>query len=274
MPGFGVVIHTGPVGHYPGKDERDLPEMPGPYGLGGGTLSDFWTPSTGSAMLGRRAGMRVVGTDMITYDKVEEWRTWPVHAVSGATAAGKFFTSARIERPEAVYEIKNDRATVKVSGVLPAVPVGHDKALSGRIEYSRQFDVAPDGLRVQTTLKGDGADEVSELYEVLPVFLHDGLQKPDLTATVEFQVGGNWAAGTPEPQRNVTAVRITRFTGAVQITFDRPRRVQLSPQDWKDTYMSGATCRNVLVDLLEAGDAPGVLKGERTVSYTISPVNK
>ena len=39
---FGVVIHTGPVSEFPGK-VLEYPDAP--YGLGGGTLSAFWTPA-------------------------------------------------------------------------------------------------------------------------------------------------------------------------------------------------------------------------------------
>jgi hypothetical protein len=69
----------------------------------------------------------------------------------------------------------------------------------------------------------------------------------------------DWAEG-------VAAVRLTRFTGSVIITFDWPRRLKLAPEEWADTYLSKATCRNLLIDLLENKDQPKVLRLP-TVSY-------
>jgi len=211
-----------------------------------------------------------------------------VHAVSGCAADGKFFTSARIARPQVDSDIKDNGATVKVGGLLmamrtikdPTAPEKekardqmYDEVLKGKLEYTRVFRISAGGLHVETTVKGDGADKVAELYEVLPIFIRDGaLQKETVTATIEFQVGGKWTPGTPEPQKDVTAVRVKRFSGAVQITFDRPRRVKLSPQEWgAEQFLSRATCRNVMVDLLE-GDARPAPLGTVSVSYDVAPV--
>jgi hypothetical protein len=270
MPTFGVVIHTGPVSEF----KEGFAEYNGPYGLGGGCLSAFWTPSTGSALLGRRAGMRINGPTPVTFDKVAEWRTWPIHALSGATAAGKFFTSARIQRPETTYDIRKDKADIRVSGVIPAVTIGKEKVLDGRIEYARTFHLDDKGLRVETTVKGDGADKVVELYETLPVFLRETKDQAKATPTkIEFQAGDKWAEATSEIQEKVHAIKLTRFDGTVMIIFDQPQRVKLSPNDWTDTYLSRASCRNVLIDFLPSGNADAVSKGV-SVSYTIGAVKK
>ena len=52
------------------------------------------------------------------------------------------------------------------------------------------------------------------------------------------------------------------------IFVDRPRRVQLSPKEWTDGYQSQATCRTVLIDLLEGAAAKA---GEMAIQYTITP---
>ena len=82
------------MSEYPGKTYLEYPDAP--YGLGGGTLSAFWTSTAGSAILGRRGGMNAPGGKAFSFDRPDEWRNWPVHAVIGSTAGGKFFTSARI----------------------------------------------------------------------------------------------------------------------------------------------------------------------------------
>jgi len=70
----------------------------------------------------------------------------------------------------------------------------------------------------------------------------------------------------------VKAVRIRRFQGAVVVTFDSPRRVKLSPADWADTFLSKASCRNVLIDLLETGDKPSTVKNAKSVAYLVEAV--
>jgi len=128
------------------------------------------------------------------------------------------------------------------------------------------------GVHVETTLSGDGKDQVAELYETIPVYLRDAQKQAQATpTTIEFQVGGQWVPATAEYQEKVTAVKLSRFAGAVQITFDHPSRIKLSPTDWTDTVFTRGVCRNVMVDLLEGGDKPAVLKEAKTVGYRIEP---
>jgi hypothetical protein len=58
------------------------------------------------------------------------------------------------------------------------------------------------------------------------------------------------------------------------ISFDKPCRVKLSPEEWKDAYLTRAICRNVLVDLLGSANKPAVLNEARTVAYRIEPAAK
>ncbi len=269
MPSFGVIMHTGPVSEFQGAGHA---RYSGPYGLGGGALSAFWTPATGSVILGRRGGMALYGRDQARYDKAEEWRLWPTHAVSGTVLDGQFFTSARIQRPDAVYDVAKDRADVQVSGMIPAAPLEGGKALAGKVSYRRKFHVDAKAMRVETTVTGDGTDKVAELYEVIPVFLRDLKAQREISATtIEFRSGDKWAPATKKYKEKVTAVRLKRFSGAVRITFDRPRRVKLSDADWVDKYLSRASCRNILIDLLESGDRPAALRDAKKVAYRIEP---
>ena len=273
---FGVIVHTGPVSQYPGKELLEYPNAP--YGLGGGTLSAFWTPATGSILLGRRGGMNAPGGQPTCFDKPEEWRNWPVHAVIGTVDGKSFFTSARIQRPDSSYEIKDGKATVKASGVIPAVAINQGPAaLKGKLDFARTFSYTPEGLKVETTVKGDSADAVAELYEAIPVFHRDkGFQgdeiKPGvpLVTKIELQSGGNWAEATDKYTANVTAIRLTRFTGKVLIKFDKPQRVKLSPAEASGGFLTGHVSRNVLIDLL-GGDQATAIKDAKTVAWTITP---
>jgi len=268
QPSYAAIVHTGPVGRQDPEDA--LLKFAGPLGFGGGQLAAFWTPATGSVVLARRGGVTIKEGQTVNYDEFERWRAWPIHAATGMTIRGKVFTSARILDPHVASEIDGTSATVKASGVIPTQMFGQGKALDGQITYARTFKIAPDKVSVETKVTGDGKDKVSELYETLPVFLGDGpIQTKAAATTIDFQSGGKWAAATDKYQEKVTAVRVKRFKGAVRITFDRPRRVKLSPADWKDTFLSRASCRNILIDLLAGGG--GTAPKNASIAYTIAP---
>jgi len=267
---YGAILHTAPVSEISGKEVFEWPGAP--YGLSGGTLSAFWTPATGSAILGRRGGMSNPGGQPTNFDKPEDWRNWPVHAVIGSTGGERFFTSARIQKPESTYAVNGDQATVKVGGVIPAAPLGTDKSLSGKLEYTRTFNIAPGALRVETSVQGDGADRIAELYEAIPAFHREGSIEPEtVAAKIELQTSGGWTTAAPTFTNLVTAIRITRFAGAIAIQLDRPRRVKLSPAETGPGFLTGGVSRNILIDLLENNDQPAVVKDARTIRYTIAP---
>lgn len=267
QPGYAAILHTGPIGLQDPEDK--MHQFTGPMGLSGGQLSAFWMPATGSVILGQRGGM----TYDKSFDQVAAWRTWPNHSVNGLTANGVFFSSARIQKPDAIIDVRRDRASVKVSGTIPASIVGQEKAITGKYDYARSFQIDETGVHVTTTISGDGKEQIAELYETLPIYLHDTKAQPAAVPTViEFQISGKWVPATDTFREKVQTVRLTRFKGAVLVTFDQPRRVKLSPAVWKDTYLSRATSRNVLIDLMENGDRPAFLTKTRQVGYRIEPV--
>ncbi|MCX5660275.1 MAG: hypothetical protein NTW19_11215 [Planctomycetota bacterium] len=271
---YGLVIHTGPVG----VAEPDWPErakwMPRekPFGFSGGSLSAFWTPTGGSLLLGRRGGAQGE-----VYDRYDQWRLWPFHAVTGETSAGKTFTSGRILRPTVKSDVGKERATIDVEGVIPRTYAGQGDALVGDIRYQRRFEARESGLRIETRIRGDGKDTIAELCETIPVFIASS-PPPDSSPSkqmgpveIRFRRGDAWAEGGAEYQDNVEAVRVKRFTQTIEITFEKPQRVKLSPANWTDQYQSRATCRTILIDLLR-GD-PARIK-ETSVAYTIAVVKE
>lgn len=263
-----AIVHTGPVGAQSLED--GFFKFPGPLGFGGGQLSAFWTPTTGAVLLGRRGG----NTWDKTFDLLEDWQTWPIHAISGTKWDGKVFTSARIRAGEVSRTTDKGQTRVAFSGVLPAEQLGQAKVLEGRIRFTRTFTLAEKGVRVETKVHSPGQDKVAELVETLPVFLMEASRQPKAKpTTIEFEVKGKWSPATDAYTENVTAVRLSRFTGSVRIALDRPRRLKLSPAVWTDRYLSRASCRNVMIDLLD-GVSPAVWRGEQTVSYAIEPENR
>lgn len=284
-PAFGVILHTGPVGAQETAADRAV--FPGPLGFGGGQLSAFWTPAAGSVILGRRGGMNFDRS----YDDLAEWRLWPIHAVSGVTAGGRVFTSARIVSPQPAIRVAADRATAVVQGSLMALRTAanpsstpekprqamYDEPLDGRLDYARTFTVDDAGVRIETVLSGDGREPLAELCETIPVYLRDDAKQASAEPTaIEFEVGGRWTAASDDYREGVTAVRLTRFGAAVRIAFDGPRRVRLSPAVWKDPVpFAFAACRNVMVDLLAGAagpDRPAAVTAPLRLAYEIAPL--
>ena len=95
------MIYTGPIGF-----TRYM-------NFAGGALSAFWTPAGGSLLLGR-TGKPV--QPELSRQTWADWRLWPTHALSGATAGGDAFSTARVRRRVSTvrYEVGDGRATVTV----------------------------------------------------------------------------------------------------------------------------------------------------------------
>ncbi len=265
-PSYACILHTGPVGRH--TPNSAVFKFSGPYGLGGGQLSAFWTPQTGSVILGRRSGMHWDDT----IDKLEHWQLWPIHAVSGTRPDGGVFTSARILEPAVDSSLDEHGGHVRVSGIMQRECLGQGKVLEGRLIYEREFTIQSESLRVETIIQSSGQDVIAELYETLPVFRRElRKQSKSKPTTIEFKTGGKFSPATAEWCEHVTAIRLHRFDGAVLITFDEPRRIRLSDEDWSDTYISRASCQNIMIDLL-GGKMPVVLR-QAAVSYTITSTN-
>ena len=245
---FAAVLHTGPIRGWP-------------HGFGGGQLSAFWTPAAGSTVVGRRRGMQ--GS---VVDSLDEWRMWPVHALSGVTADGELVTSTAITEPRLQSQIADNTADVVVSGAIPTKE-GHPAP-----DYERRFLLKPSGLSIRTTLKAAAPIKFGELYETLPLLLHEASRVKEAQVKIDLQIADRWVPATVEPQAKVSAVRVERFGGAMVLTFDRPRVVRLSPRDWTDGFQTQATCRTLLIDLLDGGGSQSIESA--AIEYTLSAAPK
>jgi hypothetical protein len=256
FPRWAVALHTGPVG-------RAIGHLGRPFGYGGGQLSVFWTPSTGAVLAGRRRGVQGA-----VFDSNDEWREWPVHAVTGLTDGNELLTSARIERPEVETKLGGRQAEVRVRGTIPKYNAARTEVAPSDLQYARLFRIRPEGLEVKTTLTGSGAERLTELYESLPVFLREQAdQKP---ASIQFRVKNAWQEAAAGTTPGVEAIRIRRYAGAVEVTFSRPRAVRIAPQPWLDGFQTRAECCTILVDLLEGTSRDSAFRSA-SVQYTLRP---
>jgi hypothetical protein len=233
-------------------------------GFGGGTLSVFWTPETGSAILSRRRGYQHANKD-----RLDEWRIWPTNAISGLTKEGKMFTSALVTLPEATIEEKDGGLISSASGQIGEGLSAPENALNKPINYHRVFQFLPAGVTVTNEVSGEGLSEVGSLYEMIPVFIRDAGFQPDVTIEILFVVGGASQPASDEAVKGVEAILIKRFKGVVRIELDQPRTVMLSPEVWKDTYQSTVEERNVMVDITPASEE--LAKGTSSLKYQVLP---
>ncbi len=268
QPKWGGAIHTGPVG-------RDVGHNGLWYGHGGGQLSAFWTPGSGTVIVGRTRGVQGA-----VYNLYDEWRSWPAHAVTGLTGRDELVTSNRIQKPDIEQKIGNGRAEILARGVMPMYNKQRTGTTSSGIAYERRFILTSEGVAVSTSVRsGKDSPWVKELYETIPIFISARGKKNQ--SMIQFRRNGEWTPGTADTLDAVDAVRITRFEQETDVTFERPRRVKLSPTTWFDGYQSMARVRTVLIDLIEGaergksghGGLPVVVKASK-VSYRIAPAEK
>jgi hypothetical protein len=227
---YAAAIHTGPIRGWPN-------------GLGGGQLSVFWTRQAGPVVLGRRRGMQGG-----TVDRREDWRTWPIHAVSGITPGATLVTSADVAEPAVEPIPKSEPAVVRLQGKIPAGKEGPP------LGYCRTFTLGPTQVTVHSAVTGNGSLRFRELYETVAIFLGEAGLRKQTPLRIQFLAGDRWQEATDKPLEGVQAVRVERHTGRMRIALDKPRRVQLSPSEWLDGYQTQAMCRTVLIDLLEGAD--------------------
>lgn len=263
-PDFSAVVYTGPLGKHPYMN------------FGGGALSAFWTPTAGCAVLGRTGKPVQPAESRQTWG---DWRVWPAHALSGETATGGVFSSARLDRANATvrYEPRPGGYLVRYGGRLQIQP-GTGQAGPTPEDalplFTRTIGIGPRGVAVNSALQFDGPEPITTVHELLPLALFDDRLQPapagrDTRFHVAFETPGGVMDGSRDGSPDVTSVIVRRWNGAVRIAFDRPQRVRLGEQ-WQDTYMTRIRVVNLIIDLPTASlDAE---KGHRwSVQYRLSP---
>lgn len=232
-------------------------------GLSGGGISALWTAKTGTVVLGLSRGSQTSSPD--TWTGASGFQTWAVHAMSGTSASGEPFSTARILSPTAAYT-SNGNASAKavVKGPLTGA-AAPGSALVGAVDFERELTTGPGGVLVVSRLSSDGKDEVASLHEMIPIFLRDGSQSND--AEIELRVAGAWQPASTQPA-DADRVRITRFGSAFYVAFDAQQSVKLSPSVWQGAQNTSRV-RNVMIDVLGAG-APKPLPSVTEVAYTLS----
>lgn len=275
---FAAVLHVGEVGQLLGGGES---------GLGGGQLASFWTPEGGPTLLSRRKGRNtgLPGSD----DDWAEWRTFPIHAVTLRTAAGRVSSSALIAAPTtsvyplaqapapgqiadalagtglwttptAVPDHQADAALAYVSGSIPALAYGESGGLGASLQqpiaYRRAFLISDEGIWVRSSLGASaGGELLTEAWETIPAWNRDVATQTTLTDTqIKLYTSLNAqpidaSQGTPAPVPGIVAAEVRRAQGVTRISFDQARRVAVSALWSLGTQQS----RTLMIDRLPAG---------------------
>jgi hypothetical protein len=230
--------------------------------LSGGSLAAFWTRPTGVVVLGRLPNK----WNYVTWDKIDQW---PTHHLWGRVAEGPAFSSARQRDPWVRFETENDPPQVHVFGSLGGGRTVEQPQIIApdHVFYRRTFTLEQDGLRVESELLSQGADQLRELWETLPIYLNDAQQGKGKDSTIELLVDGAWQTAGLELVSQVEAVRVTRADGAVRIRFDSPRRVRVSDVI-TTAYQKRDRLRTINIDLL-GGATPAAMPKHAVVEYVI-----
>ena len=236
--------------------------------LAGGSLPAFWTRHTGVVVLGRLPDK----WNNVTWDKI---RAWPTHHLWGLTAEGSGFSSARQRDPWVNFETEGQSPRVHVFGDLGGARTVQTPDIldAGHVSYRRTFTLEKDGLRVESQLLSLGQDQIRELWESLPILLTAMQPRQQPVTKLEFLINNKWQPGSEELTPNVLAVRASRFEGAVEIRFDAPQRVRLSPVI-ETVYQKRDRLQMVQIDLLGSNGQATAMPQKAEVNYVIRAASK
>lgn len=229
--------------------------------LGGGSLCEFWTDATGTVIRGK-----LRGKPADVPDSWKNYETWATHHIWGVGDGGNPFSTARNRQNSVTYDIDGEFAIVTVSGV-PETPTS-SPGITGKVNYTRVFEKAKNGLIITSMLTSDGSDMVTELWDSLPIFLRDGMKQSD-DATIDFRVAGTWQEATTELV-TADAIRIGRFGAFAYVVFEQPQNVKLSTEVWTTDYQTDNRIRSVHIDMLGSGGTAVPLPTSTSITYALT----
>lgn len=269
----------------------------------GGKIETFWTESTGVVLLNRHGKTGCDGNkeDSTCWDNLDEKAG---HHVWGRDENGNGFTTLLIRGRNltrtSTFDTDGSPPTVTVNNVfndpnnMPSPP-GEEtgEELKGNVEVENTFEAQPDGLKVTHTLTSDEADEVTELWASLPVYLRhydpspsgDDMQDGLEDTTIDYWDGSQWVElpfdedsdGVPE-MATTKALRLGRdYEGLagnngpayVYVDLASSQSVRRSENIYQDPYQTAARVRTVHLDMHGNPGTTKTLPASKNVSYTI-----
>ena len=244
-PGYHATLYTGRVtpGDTGGTNIGGWLEGEGGIfnGFGGGGLSTFWTPSSGTLLIGRHCAAE--GYERATKPRfIPGWQDWANHHIVGKTTDNKILTSARVPQPTFERKTAGELETVIASGVMPNHLKKQGAICNANVSYRRRFDFLPTHMEIVTELQTDQPIEFKALYETLPAYLAD-----------DTTFGFLDAKGTAIPSEGVERVTgvkemlVLRKEGGVRVIFAEPATVALVSEKFA-TWGKQTTVRALQVE--------------------------
>jgi hypothetical protein len=190
-------------------------------GFGGGGLSSFWTPASGTLLLGRHCAAE-------GYARGSEprfipgWQDWATHHIVGRTLTNTVLTSARVHQPTFERKTAGRVETVIVGGTMPNTLPKQGRICDASVAYRRRFDFHPTHLEVTTELQTDQPVAFLALYETLPMLVATNTELRFADAA-----GRTLATNNLDRVPGVKELVVQRGAGGVRIVFAAPATVAL-----------------------------------------------
>lgn len=281
------LIHAGPVGADAGR------------GYGGGQLSTLWTRDGGPIILARRLGNNGNGSEPVSewrqlpvhavsftrHNSIADWTSsarivtpavTPTQLVGAPSPQDAFAALSHSPSGGCVGTLNaytpvpgSSGQHVRVCGQIPAQETGAS-VLAAPMAYRRDFLVGDDYVAVQTLLGATTFAGPTEGYETIPLYYglahahHHAPGDWEVQAFLGQALAASWDITTPAGAP-VMADRVTvrRYGSTLEIVFDQPEPVTLSPSWFGEfSYQS----RNLLVALHPAGASA---MSDRAIRYRI-----
>jgi len=220
-PGYHISLYAGRV-TATDKGETNLAGMfegkAGNFnGFGGGGLSSFWTPSSGTLLIGRHSACEGYERGQFATRFAPGWQDWTNNHIIGKTLDDKILTSARVAQPMLKQEKHGDTDTFIMRGTMPNKLMKQGPICDAEVSYERRFDLLPSHVEVTLALKTDRSIGFKALYETLPMLLAD-----DTRVVLIDAKGVVIAAEGVERVENVKEMQVLRQAGGVRVIFEKP----------------------------------------------------
>jgi len=293
---------VGPDGKAFGFFVEAMPRQGGYGGWYGGKIETFWTEETGVLLINRhgKTGCDDGAEDSTCFSNLDKKAG---HHVWGRDENGNGFTTLLLRgrglSRTSTFNTDASPPTVTVNNVFndPSLSPTTEQSgeqtgseIQGSFEVENTFAVQPNGLKVTHTLASNQADQVTELWASLPVYLRhsnplrvgDEYHSNIDDTTIEYYDGTNWRAmpedtdgdGVPE-MVTTDALRLGRdYEDGVgprygYVSFPNSQDVRLSVSTYYDPYQSMTGVRTVHVDLHGNPGTAKTLPASKGVSYTL-----
>ncbi len=253
-PAYGAIFYSGPA--TAGDDGRtnygNRLKGEGGYlmGLAGGGLSAFWTPLSGSLLLGRFTGREgywrkdLAGPDKLV---IGGWEDWLNNQIVGETMEGKILSSSRTPHPRS--RLSPDGAKLEIKGVIPNALKKQGRITDAEVSYLRTYEFHDDAIACQLVIETNTPLEMKSLYEAIPIVVSIG-KDGEGPLSLRFLDSDGQPVEEIEGRRiGVKALELSRYKGTTRIDFQEPVTFAMKSVEITSRQRSWVRGRSFLIEL-------------------------